>query len=298
MIHQLKNQIKKLRLSPVEKGTLVYIITTTVYLAIFIEKVDIPLVRFGIRACVTFLIILLAWVCMRRPHPVVKCLRYFLPFALLSYWYPETYYCNNFIFSHLDHYLFAAEQAIFGCQPSLEFSKHLPWAWFSELMYFGYFSYYFIFFGTALWCYIKDKEQATRAVFMFVCSFYLYYWMFIVFPTAGPHLYFELFPPPLNQAPEGYIFCNIMHLLQELGDRPTGAFPSSHVSISFTVVVFSYYHCRQLLKFVLPLFIILFFSTVYIKAHYAIDAIGGLVSVAATYPLVNWIYKKGSNNAP
>ena len=305
MIYHLKN----LRLTPVEKVTLAYIFITTVYLVVFIGKVDVLLLRFGIRAGVTLLILLFAWMCVRLPHPAVKCVRYFFPFALLSYWYPETYYIGEFIFPNMDQRLYNIEQALFGCQPSMEFSKLLPWAWFSELMYFGYFSYYFIFFGTALWCYIKDKELANRAVFMFVGSFYLYYIVFIVFPAAGPHLYPALFPSPLNRAPDGYIFCKIMRLVQAIGERPTGAFPSSHVSITFTVVIFVAQHCRELLKYVLPLFIILVLATVYIKAHYLIDAIGGLAAVAITYPLVSWMYrklafcntyrmKKGSDDAP
>jgi membrane-associated phospholipid phosphatase len=278
-----------LKLSPVEKVTLAYIFITTVYLLVFFGKVDLPLVRFGIRVGVSFLILLLAWLCVCYPHPVVRCVRYFLPFALLSYWYPETYYIGEFIFPNMDQHLYAIEQTLFGCQPSLEFSEHVSWAWFSELMYFGYFSYYFIIFGTALWCYIRSQKLAQHAVFMFVGSFYLYYMVFIVFPVAGPQFYLDLFPPP---ARDGHFFYNVMRLIQSMGERPVGAFPSSHVSITFTVVIFIYFHCRQLLKFALPLFIILTFSTVYIKAHYVIDVIGGLASAGVSYPLMSWMYMK------
>ncbi len=279
----------KLKLLPVEKVTLAYILITAVYLAVFIGKLDNPLVHFVIRAGVTALIFLLAWLHTVRFNPVVECIRYFLPFALLTYWYPETYYYNNFFFPNLDHYFVAADQLLFGCQPSLEFSKCVPWAWFSELMYFGYFSYYFIFFGTTLWCYIRQKELAGKAVFMFVCSFYLFYIIFIILPVVGPQFYFT---PPLDEVPDGYIFCKIMRFLQDTGEKPTGAFPSSHVGITFTVVIFVAQHCRALLKYVLPLFIILVLSTVYIKAHYLIDVIGGFAAVAITYPLVNLLYRK------
>jgi len=285
------------RFKPVEIATLAYIFITTVYLVVFFDRLDTPVIYFGVRIGVTSLILLLAWLHNAGRNPVVAFIRYFFPFALLSYWYPETYYIGEFIFPNMDHRLYAVEQALFGFQPSLEFSKLFPWAWFSELMYFGYFSYYFIFFGTALWCYIKDMELANRAVFMFVVSFYLYYIVFIVFPAAGPHLFPALFPSPINRAPDGYIFCKIMRFIQGMGERPTGAFPSSHVSISFTVVIFIYLHCRKLLKYALPLFVILVFATVYIKAHYAIDAIGGLVSVAVSYPVVSWMYRKTKKGA-
>ncbi len=286
----MKSETPKLKLLPVEKGTLAYIFVTAVYLAVFVGELNMPWLRFGIRAGVTLLILALALAGKAYPQqPVIRCVRYFLPFALLSYWYPETYFFNKFIFPNLDQYFVAADQMLFGCQPSLEFSKHMPWTWFSELMYFGYFSYYFIFFGASLWCFIKDKELASRAVFVFACSFYLYYIIFAVIPVIGPQFWFA---PPLDQVPDGYIFCDIMRFLQDAGEKATGAFPSSHVGVTFIVVIFIYRHCRRLLKFALPLFIILVFSTVYIKAHYVVDVIGGFASAALIYPLVNKFYEK------
>ena len=262
---------------------------TAIYLAVFINKLESPIIYFGIRLGVVMLMILLVWLHDTSGNPVVKFIRYFLPFALLSYWYPETYYFNNFIFDNLDYRFVKADQLLFGCQPSLEFSKHIPWAWFSELMYFGYFSYFFIFFGTTIWCYFFRKELINKTIFIFVCSFYLFYIVFAILPVVGPQFYFI---PPLNEVPDGYLFCKIMRFLQSFGEKPTGAFPSSHVGITFTVVIFIALHCRVLLKYALPMFTILILSTVYIKAHYLVDVIGGLASVAITYPLVNLLYNK------
>ncbi len=286
----------RIKLFPVEKATFVYIFITAIYLGFFWGKLEMPWLHFGLRAGVLALMLLLAWTESRQSLPAIAVIRYFLPFALLSYWYPETYHFNNFIFPNLDHYFVAADQLLFGCQPSLEFSKHMPQAWFSELMYFGYFSYYFIIFGTALWCYNKRKEIANKAVFVFVCSFFLYYIIFIIIPVIGPQFYFA---SPLTEVPDGYVFCKIMRFLQDTGEKPTGAFPSSHVGITFIVVIFVYQNCRQLLRFVLPLFIILVFSTVYIKAHYVVDVIGGFISVALLYPLTNSMYRKiAHSNTP
>jgi membrane-associated phospholipid phosphatase len=279
----------RIRLLPVEKATLAYILVTAVYLAIFSGKPDFSVFHFSIRAIVALLIFLLAWHESSRPNSAVSFIRNFFPFALLGYWYPETCYYNEFIFSNMDHLFMAADQKLFGCQPSVEFSKRLPQAWFSELMYFGYFSYYFIFFGVAFRCYFLRKDIADKAVFLFVCSFYLFYIIFIILPVVGPQFYF---PPPLNEVPDGYIFCKIMRFFQHAGEKPTGAFPSSHVGITFTVVIFVYRYCRELFKWVLPLFIILVLSTVYIKAHYVVDVIGGFLAVAVTCPLVNRIYGK------
>ena len=246
------------------------------------------MIHFGVRTGVVILLLLLAILHNTGRNPVIGFVRYFLPFALLSYWYPETYYYNNFIFDNLDHQFVKADQVLFSCQPSIEFSKRMPWPWFSELMYFGYFSYYFIFFGTALWCFFFNKQLINKVIFVFVCSFYLFYFAFIILPVTGPQFYF---PPPLNEVPDGYFFCKLMRFLQVTGERPTGAFPSSHIGISFTVVIFVAQYCRVLLKYVLPLFVILVLSTVYIKAHYLVDVLGGFAAVAISYPIVKRIYR-------
>jgi len=283
----------KIKLLPVEKATFVYILITAVYLAVFIDRLEAPIVHFGIRIVVVILMLFLTRIYNVGRNPIVRFVRYFLPFVLLSYWYPETYYFNNFIFDNLDHHFVKADHLLFGCQPSMEFSKRMSWAWFSELMYFGYFSYYFIFFGTAFWCYFFCKELVNKAIFVFVCSFYLFYIVFVILPVSGPQFYF---PPPLNEVPDGYLFCKYMRFLQAIGERPTGAFPSSHIGISFTVVIFVVQHCRVLLKYVLPLFIILVLSTVYIKAHYLVDVFGGFATVAVTYPIMNRTYRMLNNH--
>ena len=280
--------MKNIRLLPVEIATLAYILISAIYLAVFIGRLETPVVHFGIRIIVVILTLLLAILHSFGRNQVIGFIRCFLPFVLLSYWYPETYYFNNFIFDNLDHQFVKADQLLFACQPSIEFSKRMPWPWFSELMYFGYFSYYFIFFGTAFWCYFFSKELVNKAVFFFVCSFYLFYIVFAILPVTGPQFYF---PPPLNEVPDGYLFSKIMRFLQAVGERPTGAFPSSHIGISFTVLIFVAQHIRVLLKYVLPLFLILVMSTVYIKAHYFVDVLGGLAAVAITYPIVKRIYR-------
>ena len=43
---------------------------------------------------------------------------------------------------NLDNFFASAEQFLFRCQPSVEFSEHFPSMWFSEPFNMGYFAYY------------------------------------------------------------------------------------------------------------------------------------------------------------
>ena len=75
------------------------------------------------------------------------------------------------------------------------------------------------------------------------------------------------------------------------GERPTAAFPSSHVGVS-TILLFLAWRAKNRILFigVFVLYILLCLSTVYIRAHYAIDVIGGWVSGVAIYFLLQTIW--------
>jgi hypothetical protein len=70
-----------------------------------------------------------------------------------------------------------------------------------------------------------------------------------------------------------------------VGERPAAAFPSSHVGMMVILLYLSGKFAPKLLKILIPIGILLIFSTVYIKAHYVIDVIAGFLSV----PIIYWI---------
>jgi membrane-associated phospholipid phosphatase len=76
----------------------------------------------------------------------------------------------------------------------------------------------------------------------------------------------------------GGVFYNLVQCAHQAGERPTAAFPSSHVAIAMLVMLITtkLRMWRWLIILAIP-FIFLCLSTVYIYAHYAIDAIAGLI---------------------
>ena len=70
-----------------------------------------------------------------------------------------------------------------------------------------------------------------------------------------------------------------------MGERPAAAFPSSHVGIACILLYLASKFSRELLKWFIPIGTLLVLSTIYIKAHYVIDVIGGFLSV----PIIYWI---------
>ncbi|MBI9067413.1 MAG: phosphatase PAP2 family protein [Salinivirgaceae bacterium] len=218
----------------------------------------------------------------------LKIFRLFWPLLLLGYFYKETDYLNNLIFNNLDPFFASIEIAIFKQQLANKFSEVIPNNLFAELMYFGYFSYYLLIIGIPVYTFIKlGFKKAENVLFIVINSFLIYYLVFIAIPVAGPQFYFD---QSISTLPSGYIFGWLIKFIQSYGEAPTAAFPSSHVSICLMLVWICYKHFRKMLTIVIPIAILLILSTVYIKAHYAIDIIAAFITTPLVYKLSDKIY--------
>ena len=224
--------------------------------------------------------------------------------ALLGVWYPDTYEINR-IFPNLDHWFAEADQVFFGFQPALLFSKVLPSPVVSELMDMGYSMYFVIIAAVALWYFFRRYDEFQKCVFILMGSFFTFYVIFDLLPVVGPTFYYKavgldqiakgVFPALgdyFNQHTDclpspGYtdgVFYQLVESAKQAGERPTAAFPSSHVGVStICMLLILRTKSKPFFYFVLPIFVFLCLATVYIQAHYAVDAIAGLFTGAAFY---------------
>ena len=247
----------------------------------------------------------IAWGVYRLwPCRLTVGLRIAVQAALLAWWYADTYELNR-ILPNLDHVFAAAEQSLFGCQPSLLFSQACPWQWFSEALYCGYYSYFYLIVATALLYFVWRYEEMHKVATIILGAFFIYYIFFDFCPVVGPQYYYQaigldnvmngnfpdmgfyfkthndLFPAPGDDT--GFFRQFVESGAVRDGERPTAAFPSSHVGLSTVVGCLLTRLCWRRrtwwpLCIFTPLYLCLCFATVYIHAHYAIDAIAGLVS--------------------
>ena len=198
------------------------------------------------------------------------------PILLIGFFYNETQFLNTFLSTYHDPVLAEIEYKIFGFQPSLVFSERFSDFMMVELMYFAYIFYYLLIFGFCLYVFFRNTDEFKKSVFIIITSFVIFYLFFIIYPAAGPQYYFE---EALIKLPRGGVFQKLMFFIQSIGEGPTAAFPSSHVGMTVIILFLSYKYSPQFFYFALPVSILLCFSTVYIKAHYAIDVIAAFVAV-------------------
>ena len=233
--------------------------------------------------------------------------------AFLGWWYPDTYELNRLL-PNLDHVFAQWEQNLFGCQPSLLFSQAVPYGWFSELMCMGYVSYFPLIVTVTLYYFFKRYKEFQLATFVILVSFFVYYFIFILLPVTGPQFYYlaagtdkiaaGIFPnlgdwflthSERMAAPgwkEGF-FYHLLDIAHDAGERPTAAFPSSHVGVTTVLMMLALRtRSRRLFFGMLPFYLLMCLSTVYIYAHYAIDAIAGFFTGILLYYILCFCYKK------
>ena len=96
---------------------------------------------------------------------------------------------------------------------------------------------------------------------------------------------------PDNAYEHGF-FYQLVENSQQVGERPTAAFPSSHVGISTILMIMAWRGSKKLFACLMPFYLLLCCATVYIQAHYLIDAIAGFISAFVLYVVVTWMFKR------
>ena len=295
-----------------------YLLFTAIYIIINYSKLDNPQALLSFRAHVIAITAAVYLVYRLIPCRFTRVVRVVVQLSLLSWWYPDTYELNKIILN-LDHVFAQWEQTLFGCQPALIYSQAINNPVMTELLDLGYASYYPLIAIVCFYYFFCRYQEFQRCVFIVTASFFLYYVIFIFVPVAGPTFYYKavgleeiakgVFPNlqdyfryhqeclPTPGYADG-IFYQMVETAKAAGERPTAAFPSSHVGIT-VVLLFLAWHSgsRKLFYFIVPLFVLMFFATVYIQAHYAIDTVAGLITGILFYYLLFFmsrgIIKKG-----
>jgi len=302
-----------------EWAVLIYALATTIFILFTYTRLHEPGQMLWGRAQVLLMTLALWGIYRLLPCRLMVFARVAGQLIFLSWWYPDTFELNR-IFPNLDHLFATWEQAVFGFQPALTFCEKCSSAIVSELLSMGYVSYYPMIAAVVLFYFCFRYEQFLRTAFIIVASFMCFYVIFICLPVAGPQFYYQAvgieqiargtFPQlgdyfdrlpfdvlnhdlslPIPGWKQG-VFYQLLVEAHNAGERPTAAFPSSHVGVA-TVLLWLAWNARSRKLFfsLLPLAVLMFFATFYIQAHYAIDAMAGIVAGTLMYFALRGIYR-------
>ena len=295
----------------VEKINILYNLFTTLLIIIFYNRLNNPQGMLMGRFLILLGTFTLIYAYTKFPSRFMVMVRMVSQMFLLNYWYPDTFEFNR-IFPNLDHLFASWEFNIFGCQPAQLFDRMLNGDFWREIFNMGYWLYYPMITAVTMYYFFKIPKKVERCSFIIMAAFFLHYIIYIFLPVAGPQFYFPVIGevaassgiyenignyfnlnPEISVAQEGMgvFFTKLVNIAQSAGERPTAAFPSSHIGVSVVVMILTFKANRKLFTALLPIFILLCCATVYIKAHYLIDAIAGLISGVLSYYIAARIYK-------
>jgi len=277
-------------------------------LILFFHSERVPFWQFLLGGHAAGMIAIHLLIRVRAAHPnnrALDFLRYFYPIILFGPLYCESVALNlMFVGNYLDGVFIELEQRLFGFQPSVRFMAALPYLFVSEFFHMSYFSYYVIIPGIGFALYFQEKGPFFHYVSVISFVFYFCLLAFIFLPVIGPFVFYTeipgfpdqgnlpFYPLPYPPAVKAGPFFHIMKLFYGYFEGHGGAFPSSHVAVAICTLYFSWRYLPRFRHLHIVAVILICFSTVYCRYHYAVDVLAGLLTAALLLPLGEFLYRR------
>lgn len=213
--------------------------------------------------------------------------RTMLPFLMCIAVYTNLHDTVRYVNSHDIHAQLAAIEAwLFGGQPVVWAERYITRGR-TEFFNAFYANFYLVAPSVVIVLWFSGRRvEARHALLGVILCFYTGYVLYVIFPAAPPRLYFEsigLFEVTLRGGP----ITNFQQALLEMmpNHAARAAFPSLHAGVSSVSLYYAWKYCRWFFPILLAFVIGLLVSTVYLRHHYVVDLIAGVMLL----PWVIWV---------
>lgn len=225
-----------------------------------------------------------------RPYWVI--VRDWLPFFMLLFMYFTLWgSATHMVITHdRDLDLIALDQRLFGFQASVALQRIVTPA-LTAWMEFAYFFHLPNIPIVACFLYIWRPRERFREMMCGVLTVTAFGLMgYLLVPGVGPmySLRDQLTVPlsqPFTLLSHQADFVNFARVQRDV-------FPSLHVGISFIVWMYAYRNSKRLFWILSPFILSLWLSTVYLRYHYLVDVVAGLILAPLCFLLSNWMFKR------
>ncbi|HLY61401.1 MAG TPA: phosphatase PAP2 family protein [Terriglobia bacterium] len=224
--------------------------------------------------------------------PYWTILHDWLPFFMLLFMYYALWgSATHMVITHdRDLDLIAWDQRLFGFQASVALQRIVSpplTAW----MEFAYFFHLPNIPIVACFIYIWRPRERFREMMtgvLLVTAFGLVGYLLV--PGVGPmYSLRDQFIVPLSQPLA--LFSQQADFI-DFARVQRDVFPSLHVGISFVVWLYAYRNSKRLFWILSPFILSLWVSTVYLRYHYLVDVVAGLILAPLCFLLSNWLFKR------
>ncbi len=225
-------------------------------------------------------------------RPYGEIIRDWFPFLIILLMYYSLYGDATLLMitKDRDQALMGLDQRLFGFQASLVLQRIISpgmTAW----MIFAYFFHIINIPLVACFIYLRRERPRFREMMsgLMVVSF-LGLLGYLLVPAIGPmYTLRDQYTVPLQQSlwlfNRGVDFMDFARIRRDV-------FPSMHVAISLVVWLYAYRNSKKLFWILSPLILSLWLSTLYLRYHYLIDVLAGLILAPISFLLANWLFRR------
>ncbi len=239
---------------------------------------------------------------VRNSSPL-KMFRYWYGIATILYIFKQIYVI---VFSlkpaDWDLLFIKMDFAIFGLNPT-QWAFRFENPLLTEFLQIVYVYYYPMILVFGLELYFRQRYKEFKyTIFILFFSFYISYILYMIFPANGPRFHLHDFYSINTQMP-GIFLTEYIRAFLNFGESiPPGvknpqvyvqrdAMPSLHTISAFLITYLSWKFRSRSFYFYLPYFFCMIVATIYLRYHYVVDLLGGLVICVFTILVAKLIYK-------
>ena len=227
--------------------------------------------------------------------PVLQFIHRWYVILIIIFVFKEIYFMNRAIhfWKDYDSILIVVDHAIFGIHPT-QWMYQFAHPVLTEILQIAYASYYFlmIFVGYELY---REKRLAefSFALFCIFYGFYLSYLGYLTLPSVGPRFTLHDFQT-INLELPGIWITELIRTGLDIGESiPSNVrnpvdyvqrdvFPSGHTQMTLITMYCALHYKIRFRWVVVVVGSLLIISTVYLRYHYVIDLIAGVVFMVFT----------------
>jgi membrane-associated phospholipid phosphatase len=182
----------------------------------------------------------------------------------------------------VDEMLLEWDRALIGETPAVAWESWLHPS-FMDVAMLGYiFFFFYLVIGPAYYC-IRDLTLFRKCIVGLFVMYGIGFIGYTIFPAGGPHRWME-FETPLRGP---WVLDWTLKSVND-GSNTVDVFPSIHFSAMFYLLWFDWKHHRGWFWRALLPVLVCWFATLYLRFHYLVDLIAGLVVAFIACAVAQW----------
>ena len=225
---------------------------------------------------------------------IINLIRNWSPVLIVPTNFAELHYLvHNLNPIDLDSILIELDLLIFGVHPTV-WLESLTIPLLTEYFQWIYTTFYFIPIILGIILYRNSRfSEFYFLIFAFVLGFYLSYIGYFIVPAIGPRFTIDhLQTGPLTGV---WLTTAIREALNHLENVQRDAFPSGHTEITLLTMMYAKKYSKSYFYILLVIGTSLIISTVYVRYHYVVDVMAGIVLAIVVFTIAPVIYTKIRN---